>query len=66
MFLGTLSASLLGHMLSGKGIYGAGKEWLELVIDLKDLQSKNIFNSTPSFNFEIQKYYHNELRFNVG
>ena len=31
MFLGTLSASLLENMLSGKGIYGAGKEWSELV-----------------------------------
>ena len=56
MLLGTLRASLLGNMLTGKGILRAG-------YGSKDFQSKEgkgkltagygnkkIFNSTPSFN----------------
>ena len=43
------------------------EEFQELVMDLKDLQLKTwIFNAASSspHNFEIQKYYQNEARFN--
>ena len=54
MLLGTLGASLLGNILTGKGIYRAGKGkginragegLLELVMG-----AKWIFNTTPPFN----------------
>ena len=71
MLLDTLGASLLGTMLTGKGILRAG-------YGSKDLQSKNgkgILKASyenkkksipphPLANFEIQKYYQNESRFN--
>ena len=41
MLLGTLGASLLGNLLTGKGTMGQAKEQLEQV---------KIFNATPSFN----------------
>ena len=47
MLLGTLGASLLGNILTGKGINRAGEE-IELVMGL---QSKTwIFNTVSSFN----------------
>ena len=51
MLLGTLGASLLGNLLSGKGIVRAGygnkkeKKLQELVMEIKW-----IFNNTSSFN----------------
>ena len=50
MLLGTLVACLLGNILAGKGIEraGYGKEW----------------DPHPLTNFEIQKYYQNQPRFN--
>ena len=51
ILLGTLCASLLGHLLSGKGIVGAGsgnkkeKGIVKLV-----LENNGVFNSTSSFN----------------
>ena len=41
ILLGTLGASLLGNLLTGKGTMGQAKEQLEQV---------KIFNATPSFN----------------
>ena len=51
MLLGKLGASLLGNMLADKGINraGEGKIWS---------------SPHPLTNLEIQKYYHNEPRFN--
>ena len=47
VLLGTLGASLLENMLAGKGVI---RELLELAMDLKNLHSKEIFNSTSSIN----------------
>ena len=58
MLLGTLGASLLGNLLSGKGIVRAGE----------GSGSKKKLNSLLSFhpltNMEINEYYKNEARFN--
>ena len=71
LLLGTLGASLLGNMLIGKGILRAGygnkegKEMLGAGYGSKDFQFKKLFNYTHSLtNFEIQKYYQDEPRFN--
>ena len=68
MLLGTLEASLLGNVLTGKGIVRAGsgnkkrkrncKSWL--------WKQKNgiLTPPHPLRNFEIQKYHQNEARFN--
>ena len=42
MLLGTLGASLLGNMLAGKGVIRAGEGQLELVMDLKNVDSPPI------------------------
>ena len=68
--LGTLGASSLGDLLIGKGIYRAGKgegvlragkwgfkSWLWK-------QNGFLIPPHPLINFEIQKYYKNEPRFN--
>ena len=67
MLLGTLDASLLGNISAGKGIFQLEKELLELIMEIKDKIIKNGFLmlSHPLTNFEIQKYYQNEPRFNV-
>ena len=55
MLLGTLGVSLLGNLLSGKGIVRVGY----------GSSIKKSFNSTTSTtNFEIKDYYEKELRFN--
>ena len=79
MLLGTLGVSLLGNMLAGreaiatnqgrrtnragygsKVLWTKGEGWLELVIDLK----KFLILPHSLTNFEVQKYYQNEPRFN--
>ena len=50
---GTLGASLLGNMLAGRGIVRAFYG-----------NKKNLIPSHPLTNFEVQKYYQNEPRFN--
>ena len=64
MLLGTLRASLLGNLLTcqgkGRGINRAGEGILRACYEI----IKQIFNATSSSNFEIQKYYQNEPRFN--
>ena len=81
MLLVTLEASLLGNMLTGKGmlrvVYGnkEGKEMLRVGYGNKDVKGmlrpgygssikKNLIPLYFSTNFEIQKYYQNEPRFN--
>ena len=51
MLLGTLGADLLGNLLAGKGIVRA-------------VTGKDLMLPHPLTNFEIQKYYQNESRFN--
>ena len=68
MLLGTLGASLLGNLLSGKGTVRAGKELL-MALQLKRAgYGSSIKNSSdpphPLTNFEIKEYYENEPRFN--
>ena len=66
MLLGTLRASLLGNMLTRKGIlragYGSkqGKGMLRASYGSEDHRFKKVFDSIPSFN----KYYQNQPRFN--
>ena len=64
--LGTLGANLLGNMLAGKGTVRAAcgkginyKVWLWK-------QNGFLMLPHPLTNFEIQKYYQNEPRFNGG
>ena len=64
MLFGTLGPSLLGNILAGKGVVRAG-------YGSKGNSSKQskkgkgfLFKDYPLTNFEIQKYYQNEPRFN--
>ena len=60
MLLGTLAASWLGNMLAGKGIQRAGEGFITA-----GYGSKRFLIPPDSLtNFEIQKYYQNEPRFN--
>ena len=63
MLLGTLGASLLGNLLTGKGIMRAGDR-----IVCAGSRSKKSLNSLlpfhPLTNIEISEYYKNESRFN--
>ena len=65
MFLGTLGASLLRNILAGKGINKAG-EGVRAAYGNKRLWKQNGFLMLPHplINFEIQKYYQNEPKFN--
>ena len=71
MLFGTLGASLLGNILPGKGMNRVGEG-----IVRADYGNKNVRKTTtkkqkgflmlphPLTNFEIQKYYHNQAKFN--
>ena len=54
MLLGTLGASLLGNLLTGRGIYRAGKG-KGIKIELF-METKWIFNTASLFNSSILKY----------
>ena len=61
MLLGTLGASLLENLLTGKGTVRAGEGTLRAGEGIK----KNaLMPPHPLTNFEIRKYYENEPRFN--
>ena len=67
MPLGTLGASLLGNMLTGKAILRAGygnKQWKGILRAGYGVFKKILLPSHPLRNIEIQKYYQNESRFN--
>ena len=66
MLLGTLGASLLGDILSGKGVIRAGEVTIKAGYGSKrpSLKKNLTFPAHPSTNFEIQEYYQNEPRFN--
>ena len=69
MLLGTLGASLLGNLLTGKWILRAGSGH-PLSSTSKNKKGKGILRAGflmphhPLTNFEIQKHYKNEPRFN--
>ena len=65
MLLGTLGSSLLGNISAGKGINRAGKS-RGINRASEGVVRKNGFLMPPNplTNFEIQKYYQNEPRFN--
>ena len=74
MLLGTLGASLLGNILAGKWINRAGEGIVRVgygnrkgrKATTKGHKKQNGFFKPPHplTNFEIQKYYHNQPRFN--
>ena len=67
MLLGTLGASLLGNSLVGKGIVRAGSGKKKGKRNCKSWHWKTLgllMPSHPLTNFEIQRYYQNEPRFN--
>ena len=62
MLLGTLGASLLGNLLSGKGFVRAGEGTIKA--SYGSSIKKALIPPHPSTNFEIKEYYKNEPRFN--
>ena len=65
--MGTLGASLVGNLLAGKGIVRAGSGNKEGKGIVRAGTGKNwdfLIPLHPLTNFEIQKYYQNEPRFN--
>ena len=63
MLLGTLGARLLANMLAGKGINRAGEGFIRGGYRSKKKKGF-LIPPHPLTNFEIQKYYQNEPRFN--
>ena len=66
MLLGTLGATLLGNVLSGKGIVraGSGNNKKKGIVRAGSGKQLDLMMPHPLTNFEIQKYYENEQRFN--
>ena len=67
MLLGIFGASLLGFMLPGRGMNRAGEGIIKAGYGSKktfDQKQGFLMPSHPLTNFEIQKYYQNEPRFN--
>ena len=72
MLLGTLGASLLGNLLTGKGTITAGEGTIRtgygIIRTGEGMKKKALIpeNSSPHplTNFEIKEYYENEPRFN--
>ena len=62
MLLGTLGASLLGNLLSGKGTVRAGEGIVRA--GYNSSVKKALIPQHPLTNFEIKEYYENEPRFN--
>ena len=67
MLLGTLGASVLGNMLTEKGILRAagGNKERKGILRAGYGSKKNLIFSHPLTNIEIQKYYRNKSRFNA-
>ena len=65
MLLGTLGASLLGHLLTGgKGIMRAGHGIVRAGSGIKKNKLNSLLPFHPLTNIEINEYYKNEPRFN--
>ena len=62
MLLGTLGASLLGNLLSGKGTVRDGEGVVRAGYG-SSFKKTALIPPHPLTNFEIQKYYENERRF---
>ena len=62
MLLGTLGASLLANLSTGKGTVRAGEGSIRAGERIK--KKKALMPPHPLTNFEIKKYYENEPRFN--
>ena len=70
MLLGILGASLLGNILAGKWINRVGEGIVRAGYGKSSKNSNKNQNGFlmllhPLTNFQIQKYYHNQPRFNV-
>ena len=65
MLLGTLGASLLGNILAGKGMNRAGEGFIRAhTLWIFNQKQGFLILPNPLSNFEMQKYYQNEPRFN--
>ena len=64
MLLGTLGASLLGNLLTGKGIIRAGDGIVRAGEGSKKKKLNSLSPFHPLTNIEISEYYSNEPRFN--
>ena len=66
MLLGTLEASLLWNLLAGKRIVraGSGNKKGKGIVKAGNGKEGFLMLPHPLANFEIQKYYENESRFN--
>ena len=64
MLLGTLGASLLGNLLTGKGIMRASNEIVRAVEGSKKKNLNSLLPFHPLTNIEISECYKNEPRFN--
>ena len=64
MLLGTLGASLLGNLLTGKGIMRAGDGIVRAGSGSKKKTLNSLLPFHPLTNIEINEYYKNEPRFN--
>ena len=63
MLLGTLGASLLGNLLTGKGMMRAGKVIVRAGEGAKKKPLNSLLPFHPLTNIEINEYYINEPRF---
>ena len=64
MLLGTLGASVLGNLLTGKGIMRAGDGIVRAGSGSKKNPLNLLLPFHPLTNIEISEYYKNEPRFN--
>ena len=64
MLLDTLDTSLLGNILAGKGMNRTGEEFLRAGYGSSIKSKEFLILPHPLTNFEIQRYYQNEPRFN--
>ena len=64
MLLGNLGASLLGNLLSGKGLYRSGRGLYRSGLGNKEeINKKALMPPHPLTNIDIINYYKNEPRF---
>ena len=64
MFFGTLGASLLGNNLAGKEMDRIGEVFYQSRLYIFNQKQGFLIPPHSLTNFEIQKYYQNEPRFN--
>ena len=64
MLLGTLGASLLGNLLTGKGIMRAGDGIVRAGEGSKKKKLNSLLPFHPLTNIEVREYYSNEPKFN--